>query len=75
MNDDLDEPTGADLDAIDAEWPRIARDLDALDAEIRALGVVPDEFYWRRVRAAEVRATRAVVVALPTRTPSWPVAA
>jgi hypothetical protein len=46
------EPTGAELAAIDAEWPQIAAELAELDAQIRALtyGVGVCELDQRRVR-------------------------
>lgn len=51
------EPTAAELAAIEAEWPQIAADLDALDAEIAALiaGPYMSEIDRRRVRRAERR--------------------
>ncbi|WP_433374281.1 DUF6284 family protein [Actinoplanes sp. CA-142083] len=35
---DIDEPSAAELDAIEAEWPLIAADLDVL--EVTSAGVV-----------------------------------
>lgn len=64
------EPTTADLLAIEAEWPMIQADIDALadpeviDAllvEIEAIERGSDELTRRRQRRAEARATRAVV--------------
>jgi hypothetical protein len=51
---DLDEPSAADLDAIEAEWPVIAAELGVLDAEIAALAHDggPSALEWRRVRRA-----------------------
>lgn len=55
-------PTAADLAAIDAEWPVIAAELDALDAEIRALtyGSGLSEIEVRRARRAARVALRPV---------------
>lgn len=54
---DLDdmEPTAADLDAIEAEWPLIEADLAVLDAEISALSHAggPTPLDWRRMRRAQ----------------------
>lgn len=46
------EPTGAELAAIEEEWPQIAAELAELDAQIRALtyGVGVCELDQRRVR-------------------------
>lgn len=46
------EPTGAELTAIEEEWPQIAAELAELDAQIRALtcGVGVCELDQRRVR-------------------------
>ena len=45
------EPTSAALDAIEAEWPVIAAELDVLDAEIR-LALSPDVLAVRAHRRA-----------------------
>lgn len=51
------EPTGAELAAIEAEWPEIEADLDVVDAMARmALADRPSEIDWRRLRRAEHRA-------------------
>jgi hypothetical protein len=54
---DREEPTGAELAAIEAEWPLIDAELALLDAEILALAVVggPSPLDRRRVRRAERR--------------------
>ncbi|BCJ65882.1 DUF6284 family protein [Polymorphospora rubra] len=61
-----DEPTAADLDAIDQEWPVIAAELDLLDAEIALINAAdhggPTPLDWRRLRRAEHRVTRAAAV-------------
>ncbi|MEO3778611.1 DUF6284 family protein [Micromonospora sp. B11E3] len=58
-----DEPTAADLAAIEAEWPLIVAELDLLDAEIRLIYAEdhggPTALDWRRLRRAEARVTRA----------------
>lgn len=58
----LDGPTVAELDAIEAEWPLIAADLDVLDAEITIINAAdhggPSPLDWRRLRRAEARVTR-----------------
>jgi hypothetical protein len=57
------EPTGAELAAIENEWPLIAAELAELDAEIRTLtfGVGVDELDVRRVRRQRRRALRVPV--------------
>ncbi len=75
-----EEPTAAELAAIEAEWPRIAADmeadwseivadLDVLDSEIAALiaGPYMSEIERRRVRRAERRVldTRRELTATP----------
>ena len=57
------EPTGADLAAIENEWPLIAAELSALDAEIHALtfGAGVDELDVRRVRRQRRQALRVPV--------------
>jgi hypothetical protein len=56
------EPTAADLAAIEAEWPRIAAEMDLLDAEIAVLNAAdrggPSPLDWRRLRRAEARVTK-----------------
>jgi Family of unknown function (DUF6284) len=54
---DNEEPTAADLAAIEAEWPLIEAGLAVVDAEIRALSVAgsPSPLDWRRLRRAERR--------------------
>ena len=50
------EPTAADLDAIEAEWPLIDAELAVIDAEIRMLHMGgPSPLDWRRLRRAERR--------------------
>jgi Family of unknown function (DUF6284) len=51
------EPTTAELDAIEAEWPLIEAELAALDEQIRALNVAGhgSELDRRRTRRAERR--------------------
>lgn len=67
-----DEPTRAELAAIEAEWPRIAAEMDLLDAEITMLYAAdrggPTPLDWRRLRRAEARVTRvaAELAAEPT---------
>jgi hypothetical protein len=52
-----DEPTRAELAAIDAEWPLIEAELAVLDAQIRALSAAggSSPLDWRRLRRAERR--------------------
>jgi hypothetical protein len=52
-----DEPSPADLAAIEAEWPLIAAELDLLDAEIREINAEPAASVLdrRRVRRAQRR--------------------
>ncbi|UQU65098.1 DUF6284 family protein [Couchioplanes caeruleus] len=58
----IDEPSPAELDAIEAEWPLIAAELDVLDAEIAIINAAdrggPAPLDWRRLRRAEARVTR-----------------
>ena len=67
-----DEPTTADLAAIDAEWPLVAAELDVVDAEITLICAAdhggPSPMDWRRLRRAEARVTRvaAELAARPT---------
>lgn len=67
----INEPTSDDLDAIDAEWPLIAAELDVLDAEITLIHAAdnggPSTLDWRRLRRAEARMTR-VAAELAART-------
>jgi hypothetical protein len=60
---DTEEPTPADLTAIEAEWPLIEADLSLLDAQIRALAAEggPSPLDWRRLRRARRRALAAQV--------------
>jgi len=57
----IDEPSASELDAIEAEWPLIAADLDVLDAEIAIINAAdrggPTVLDWRRLRRAEARVT------------------
>jgi Family of unknown function (DUF6284) len=57
-----DGPTAGDLDAIEAEWPLIAAEMDLLDAEIAHHYAAdrggPSPLDWRRLRRAEARVTR-----------------
>jgi hypothetical protein len=75
--DDIDpdgnNPTGADLAAIEAEWPLIEAELALLDAEIHILIAAHrvSELDWRRLRRAEDRVTRqAAELATRTGTPT-----
>jgi hypothetical protein len=54
---DDEEPTAAELAAIEAEWPLIDAELAVLDAQIRALSAAggPSPLDWRRLRRAERR--------------------
>ncbi|WP_330478284.1 DUF6284 family protein [Streptomyces platensis] len=49
------EPTGAELDAIEAEMPVIAAEVDLLDAQITTLDRLPNELDMRRIRRARSR--------------------
>ncbi|MEU7840635.1 DUF6284 family protein [Micromonospora sp. NPDC049114] len=66
----VDEPTPAELAAIEAEWPLIEAELSVLDAEISLINAAahggPSPLDWRRLRRAEARVTR-VAVALAVR--------
>jgi hypothetical protein len=55
-----DEPSRAELKAIEAEWPVIEAELAVVDAEIRALSTEggPSPLDWRRLRRAEARVMR-----------------
>ncbi|MEV1107079.1 DUF6284 family protein [Micromonospora sp. NPDC049751] len=58
----VDEPTSAELAAIEAEWPLIEAELSVLDAEISLINAAdhggPSPLDWRRLRRAEARVTR-----------------
>jgi hypothetical protein len=56
------EPTGGELLAIEAEWPRIAAELAVLDAEIAAMqpGAESSELSRRRLRRAQAQLTRQI---------------
>lgn len=65
-----EEPSAADLAAIEREWPLIAAELDLLDAEISLINAGPEASTLdrRRVRRAQRRALgvrRELVDALP----------
>ncbi|WP_233625288.1 DUF6284 family protein [Actinoplanes sp. ATCC 53533] len=57
-----DGPSAADLDAIEAEWPLIAAELDLLDAEITLIYAAdhggPTTLDRRRLRRAQAAVTR-----------------
>ncbi|MEV4411401.1 DUF6284 family protein [Catellatospora sp. NPDC049609] len=56
-----DEPTEAELAAIELEWPLIAAELELTSAEITVLTADhPTELDWRRLRRAERRRLRAL---------------
>ncbi|MFJ5270511.1 DUF6284 family protein [Streptomyces sp. NPDC088358] len=52
---DWNEPTDADLDAIEQEMPLILADVDLIDAQIIAMDRTPNEVDTRRVRRALAR--------------------
>ncbi|MEV4447265.1 DUF6284 family protein [Streptomyces mirabilis] len=52
---DWNEPTGAELDAIESEMPLILADVDLIDAQIIAMDHTPNEVDTRRVRRALAR--------------------
>jgi hypothetical protein len=56
------EPTPAELDAIEAEWPLIAAELAVVDAEIAAArsGDTITELDRRRMRRAQTQLTRQI---------------
>ncbi|MFH8284709.1 DUF6284 family protein [Streptomyces antibioticus] len=58
------EPTAAELNAIESEWPAIEADVKRLDALIKTLNQHPDELSVRRVRRTQRRilAARRVLV-------------
>ncbi|MFI1029831.1 DUF6284 family protein [Streptomyces sp. NPDC020951] len=49
------EPTGAELDAIEAEMPRILADVEALDVQIALMERAPVALDRRRVRRGQNR--------------------
>jgi hypothetical protein len=59
---DCNEPTTAELAAIEDEWPLIAAEIDVVDAEIAWINAAdhggPTALDWRRLRRAEARVTR-----------------
>jgi hypothetical protein len=57
-----DGPSLAELAAIEAEWSRIAAELDVVNAEVRLAVAGPSatELDWRRLRRAEARVLRIV---------------
>jgi hypothetical protein len=58
---DWNEPTDAELDAIEREMPVILADVDLLDAQIVPLDRTPTELDVRRIRRARRRALAARV--------------
>ncbi|MEV6531610.1 DUF6284 family protein [Streptomyces sp. NPDC051639] len=52
---DWNEPTDAELDAIEVEMPLILADVDLIDAQIIAMDHTPNEVDTRRVRRALAR--------------------
>ncbi|MFJ7964406.1 DUF6284 family protein [Streptomyces sp. NPDC096324] len=52
---DWNEPTDAELDAIELELPLILADVDLIDAQIIAMDHTPNEVDTRRVRRALAR--------------------
>ncbi|MER6631128.1 DUF6284 family protein [Streptomyces sp. NPDC000987] len=61
---DWNEPTDAELDAIEQELPVILADVDLLDAHIMTLDRTPTELDERRIRRARRRALAARVALL-----------
>jgi hypothetical protein len=57
------EPTDAELDAIDVEWPLIAAELELLDVQLAIMaGAGPlDDFEVRRLRHAQREVIRAAL--------------
>lgn len=55
-----DEPTRADLDAIEAEWPVIAAELEVVEADCR-LARMPSDPLAQRARRRAIRSLLAVV--------------
>lgn len=66
------EPTAADLDAIDAEWPALEAELElvAIEARILTAHGGPSPLDWRRLRRAEHRALTARHVVYGTPAPA-----
>lgn len=64
------EPTLADLDAIDAEWPLIAAELAALDAEIAIAAGDISELAGRRLAVAHQNLAAVAAGFTPTGTAS-----
>lgn len=60
---DWSEPTTAELEAIEAEWPVLAAELAVVTAECRLL-TSPDESACRALRRALAARDRAAAVAL-----------
>lgn len=62
LHRNIDEPSAAELDAIEAEWPLIEAELSVLDAEIALINAAdhggPSPLDWRRLRRAEAAVTR-----------------
>ncbi|RSO05286.1 hypothetical protein DMH26_08490 [Streptomyces sp. WAC 05379] len=58
---DWNEPTDAELDAIEQEMPVIEADIDLLDAYITTLDRTPTELDERRIRRARRKALAARV--------------
>jgi hypothetical protein len=56
----VEEPSAAELAAIENEWPLIEAELAVVDAEIRLLNNDggPTPLDWRRLRRAEARVLR-----------------
>ncbi|MFE3269741.1 DUF6284 family protein [Streptomyces sp. NPDC059215] len=52
---DWNEPTDAELDAIEREMPLILADVDLIDAQIIAMDHTPNDVDTRRVRRALAR--------------------
>ncbi|MFB7438616.1 DUF6284 family protein [Streptomyces mirabilis] len=52
---DWNEPTDAELDAIESEMPLILADVDLIDTQIIAMDHTPNEVDTRRVRRAFAR--------------------
>lgn len=52
---DWNEPTDAELDAIESEMPLIMADVDLIDAQIIAMDHTPNDVDARRVRRALAR--------------------
>ncbi|GAB7049521.1 DUF6284 family protein [Catenuloplanes indicus] len=58
----IDEPTGAELEAVENEWPLIIAELDLMEAELDVLDAAeiggPFDLDWQRLRRAEARVLR-----------------